>query len=62
MATTSSTNPPVTVTSITDSQFTLKWEKNKDLRYQFFLKEEASGKDWQKVIVRKFIGSVTVAG
>ena len=62
MATTSSTNPPVTVTSITDSQFTLKWEKNKDLRYQVFLKEEASGKDWQKVINRKYIGSVTVAG
>ena len=62
MATTSTTNPPVTVTSITDSQFTLKWEKNKDLRYQVFLKEEASGKDWQKVINRKYIGSVTIAG
>lgn len=62
MATSSSTNPPVTVTSITDSQFTLKWEKNKDLIYQAFLKEEASGKDWQRVINKKNIGSVTVMG
>lgn len=62
MATSSSTNPPVTVTSITDSQFTLKWEKNKDLIYQAFLREEASGKDWQRVINRKYIGSVTVMG
>ena len=62
MATTSTTNPPVTVTNITDCKFTLKWEKNKDLLYQAFLKEEASGKDWLRMINRKNIGSVTIAG
>ena len=60
MATTSTKNPPVTVTIITDSQFTIKWEKSKDLHYQVFLKENASEKDWQRILNRKNVGSTTV--